>query len=61
MNVFAGETMPDHVESAIKNLTDDADSNKDIYLSNIIKHCLLDYLNWKRISNLKILYINTAV
>ena len=33
MNVFAGEQMPDHVESAMDDPTDNADSNKDIYLS----------------------------
>ena len=33
MNLFAGEQMPDHVESAIDDSTDDADSNKDMYLT----------------------------
>ena len=28
MNLFAGEQMPDHDESAIYDSTDDADSNK---------------------------------
>ena len=31
MNFYAGEKMPEHVESAINDSTDDADSNKDIY------------------------------
>ena len=30
MNLFAGEKMPDHVENAIDDSTDDAGSNKDI-------------------------------
>ena len=33
MNLFAGEQMPDHVESTTDDSTDDADSNKDIYYS----------------------------
>ena len=31
MNLFAGEQMPDHVESIIDDSRDDADWNKDIY------------------------------
>ena len=31
MNLFAGEQMPNHVESAIDDLTDNAESNKNIY------------------------------
>ena len=30
MNFFTGEQMPDHVESATDDSTDDADLNKDI-------------------------------
>ena len=30
MNLFAGEEMPDHVESVGDDPTDDADSNRDI-------------------------------
>ena len=33
MNLFAGEQMPDHFESATDDSTDDADSNKSIYYS----------------------------
>ena len=35
MHLFAGEQIPDHVESAIDNLTDDADSNKDIIIEPV--------------------------
>ena len=64
MNLFAGKQMPVMLKSPLairQMLLIQIQTYFNQLLSQITrKHCLLDYLNWKRVSDIYVLYIDSA-